>query len=66
MSKNNVVNIKLDAETKSKLETLAFIRRLTLQDLCKNAINELLEANAKKIADAEKLREPHTQTNKGK
>lgn len=35
MAKNNVVNIKLDAETKSKLETLAYIRRMTLQELCK-------------------------------
>lgn len=63
MAKNNVVNIKLDAETKSKLETLAYIRRLTLQELCKNAIDDIITQNSKRIAEAEKLREP--QTNKG-
>lgn len=63
MAKNNVVNIKLDAETKSKLETLAYIRRMTLQELCKNAIDDIITQNSKRIAEAEKLREP--QTNKG-
>lgn len=63
MAKNSVVNIKLDAETKSKLETLAYIRRMTLQELCKNAIDNLLKENSKRIAEAEKLRDP--QTNKG-
>ena len=57
MAKDKVINIKLDEETKSKFETLAYIKRKTLQDLCKDLINESIKANAKKIAEAEKLRE---------
>lgn len=57
MAKEKVINIKLDAESKSKIETLAFLRRLTLQDLCKELIKETIEANADKIAEAENLRE---------
>ena len=52
-----VINIKLDEDTKSKFETLAFIKRSTLQDLCIELINQTIEANADKIAEAEKLRE---------
>ena len=57
MAKEKVINVKLDAETKSKFETLAFLRRLTLQDLCKELIKETIEANSDKIAEAENLRE---------
>lgn len=55
--KSKVINIKLDAETKSKIETLAFIRRCKLQDLCKELIDNCIKENADKIATAEKLRE---------
>lgn len=51
------VNIKLDNETKSKLETLAYIKRCTIQDICIKSIQKTIEANADKIADVEKMRE---------
>lgn len=57
MAKANVINVKLDAETKSKLETLAFIKSKSLQDLSKELILNGLEPYADKIAEAEKLRE---------
>lgn len=50
------VNVKFDAETKSKLEALAFLRGEKLQALCENIIKECLDANADAIASAEKLR----------
>ena len=55
--KSKVINVKLDAETKSKFETLAFIKRTTLQDLCIDLINESIKANADIIADVESKRE---------
>ena len=55
--KSKVINVKLDAETKSKFETLAFIKRTTLQDLCIDLINESIKANADIIADVESTRE---------
>ena len=55
--KLKTVNVKLDAETKSKIETLAFIKRTSLQDLCVDLINQTIKDNADKIANAEKLRE---------
>lgn len=61
MTKNTknerVINVKLDEATKNKFETLAFLRRRTLQDLCKELITETIEANADKIAEAEDLRD---------
>lgn len=50
------VNVKFDAETKSKLEALAFLRGEKLQALCENIIKECLDANADAIASAEKLK----------
>ena len=57
MVEKKVINIKLDAETKSKLETLSYIKRCSIQDLCFKLIDDSLKANADKIAEAEKLRE---------
>lgn len=57
MVNNKNVNIKLDMDTKSKLETLAYIKRCTIQEICLDIIKRELDANADKIADAEKLRE---------
>ena len=57
MTKLNVINVKLDAETKSKLETLAFIKGESLQDLSKELLIKGLEPYADKIAEVEKLRE---------
>ena len=53
----SVVNVKIDNETKSKLETLAYIKRSSIQDLCKSLIEDAIKENAKKIEQAEKLRE---------
>lgn len=63
--KYKTVNMKFDAETKSKLETLAYLRAEKLQTLCENIIKECLKANADTIADAEKLRNQFNKTNKG-
>ena len=52
-----VINIKLDADTKSKLETLAFIRKQTIQELCESIFIKEIEAFADKIEQVEKLRE---------
>ena len=51
-----VVNIKFDARTKKKLETLAFLRAENLQSLCEKIIKEYINANIDAIEDAEKLR----------
>ena len=51
------INVKLDADTKSKLETLAFIRKSTIQDVCEDLIKEAIKSNANKIEQVEKLRE---------
>ena len=59
MSKSNLktVNIKLDNETKSKLETLAYLKRCSIQDLCVAIIKKELDANNDKIAQIENMRE---------
>lgn len=51
------INVKLDADTKSKLETLAFIRKSTIQDVCEDLIKEAIKSNANKIEQVEKLRD---------
>ena len=56
-NKAKVINVKLDADTKSKFETLAFIKRTTLQDLCIELINDTIKANADIIAEVESKRE---------
>lgn len=55
-NKVKVINVKLDAETKSKFETLAYLQGVKLQDLCLQLINTAINDNADAIADAEKLR----------
>ena len=60
MGKNDnksVVNVKIDNDVKSKLETLAFIRKQTIQELCENIFIKEIEAFADKIEQVEKLRE---------
>lgn len=54
--KLKTVNLKFDAETKSKLETLAYLSNMKLQELCEYIIKECLDANAEKIAKSEKDR----------
>lgn len=59
MSNENqkVINVKLDAETKSKFETLAFIKNCKLQDLCTELIKAAIKENADKIDAVEKLKD---------
>lgn len=60
MGKNDnksVVNVKIDNDVKSKLETLAFIRKQTIQELCESIFIKEIEAFADKIEQVEKLRE---------
>lgn len=54
--KSKVINVKLDAETKSKFETLAYLQDMSLQDLTLQLIKDSIDANAGVIADAEQLR----------
>lgn len=61
-NKNNkselkTVNVKFDVETKSRLETLAFIKRTTIQDLCADIICNELKKHDKIIAELESKRE---------
>lgn len=52
-----VINVKVDAETKDKLDTLAYIKGgISLQELCIALINKEVEDNAKAIEDVEKAR----------
>ena len=47
MGKNvnkSVVNVKIDNDVKSKLETLAFIRKQTIQELCESIFIKEIEA----------------------
>lgn len=55
--KQSVVNVKISNDVKSKLETLAYIKRSSIQDLCKALIEDAIKENANKIEQAEKLRE---------
>lgn len=54
--KDKVINVKVDEETKSKIETLAYLKGVSLQDLCFQIIQDSIIANADVIADAEQLR----------
>lgn len=51
------INLKLDAETKSKIETLAYLDSVSLQDLILQLINKEIDKNVDIIAEAEKLKE---------
>lgn len=57
VKKNKAINIKIDSETKSKLETLAHLKRQTLQDLLIDIITIAIDNNKEKINEVEKLRE---------
>ena len=50
------INVKLDLDTKSKVDTLAYLQDVNLQELCTTAIKEYVDKYADAIADAEKLR----------
>ena len=54
--KPKVINVKVDEETKSKLETLAYLQGISLQNLCEQLIQDAIIDNADAIADAEQLR----------
>lgn len=51
-----VINIKLDADTKSKLETLAYLQDMKLQELCIGLITDVINENAEAIAEVEKTK----------
>ena len=50
------INVKVDLDTKSKIDTLAYLQDVSLQDLCIIAINEYINKNADAIAEAEALK----------
>lgn len=50
------INVKVDVETKSKIDTLAYLQDTNLQELCITAIKEYVDKNADAIAEAEALR----------
>lgn len=54
--KLKTVNLKFDAETKQKLETLAFIKDMKLQTLCETIIKAEIDANADAISKVEKAK----------
>lgn len=58
MAKENLktINLKLDAETKGKYETLAYLKGVKLQDLTLQLINNAISENAEAIAEVEKVR----------
>lgn len=51
------VNVKFDVETKSKLETLAYIKRTSIQDVCADIICKELKKYDKLISELESKRE---------
>ena len=55
--KEKTINLKLDSETKSKFETLAFVKRCTLQDLCTELVKNAISENADIIAEVESKRD---------
>lgn len=54
--KPKTINLKIDAGTKSKFETLAYLQDMKLQDLMMQLINNAINENAEIIAEAEKLK----------
>ena len=50
------INIKLDSETKSKLETLAYLQNMSIQDLGVKIIKDAIASNEDAISKAEELR----------
>lgn len=61
MLKENI-NIKLDFQLKSQLETLAFIERTSLQKLCEDLINNVVKNNLESINKIEALRTKNEQS----
>ena len=58
MAKDNrkTINLKLDAETKNKFETLAYLKGVKMQDLILQYIQKDIKENADAIAKIEKVR----------
>ena len=59
-NKNNgrvTVNTKVDADVKSKLDTLAYLYGKSLQDCCEKIFIDAINEKADLIEQAEKLRE---------
>lgn len=54
--KLKTINLKIDAETKSKFETLAYLENMKLQDLTMQLIKDAINKNANAIAEVEKVR----------
>lgn len=54
--KLKTINLKIDAETKSKFETLAYLENMKLQDLIMQLIKDAINKNANAIAEVEKVR----------
>lgn len=53
---NHTFNIKVDIETKNKIEAYAFLHRMSMIDVCKKFINDGLNANADEIKKIESIR----------
>ena len=55
--KKSVVNVKIEKEVKSNLDTLVFMKKTNIQDFCEQLILDAIDKESKKIAEIEKLRE---------
>lgn len=56
-NKKNGIYLRVDAEMKNKIESLAFVRRCSVQELCKGIIEDALSENEDVIRKAEELRQ---------
>ena len=55
-NETKTINVKLDIETKSKFETLAYLQGASLQDLTLQLIKEAINKNSDVIGQVEKVR----------
>lgn len=55
-NKTSVINVKVDAETKGKYETLAYLKGVKLQELTLQLINNAINENANAIAEVQKIK----------
>ncbi len=55
-NETKTINVKLDIETKSKFETLAYLQGASLQDLTLQLIKEAINKNSDVIGEVEKVR----------
>ena len=54
--KKPVINVKLDAETKKKYETLAYLKGVKLQELTLQLIQDAISENEDLIAEVQKIK----------